>query len=555
MSKYKVFDGTNWLDPCNCKIYVRDTAGDFIRIGPDCTYYYDGTEWKQLVCSCNCPPGYITNNATSTCDKTFLYPIETNVCTYDLVNSTPSALHGNKGSKLYSDISSQTLPLVGFANGSNPAAAGYAYTIYDNNGSGTIPLPVTNQINTGAGLWRATNNSTGRLNIAGIWAKNNLGINYLNDQEFPVTYCLTNTGEYQYLLAVACESKCSISITSSTFLGGVTNQDLVILNPATNNAPPPYALTVTDPHAFFHIFPITLPAGVHNITFKGTRLTGATGYGFVAEIYDIDATTFNSNLFNNTATQLDLNPYIIFSTASLVTSPPLVIMDPLLAPTATVTCPTGTEYSECDGVPACVVDYSFDCQCGTENPPPPPTPSLPAGATCGSSLNAPPGSQGMFYIGFIMSANTCALSVTMNSFSVLDSMQILSQNKCTKYAESGFYGANGFLGAVTPGTYVFGPGQPLSIQVRDINTNTWVTQTTGPTETLVVPPGNNYPVTNTNSFQIPNSINPAIPAENVRTITYTKGPTAGPEFVWIRVVGNPVFSTNWDITNITCTNC
>ena len=370
MSKYKVFDGTNWLDPCICKIYVRDTADNFVRIGPDCTYYYDGTEWRQLICNCVCDSGYSVNVETQRCERTFLYPVVTDVATYNITTSTPSTVHGNKGSKLYGDISNLTFPLVGFANGASPAAAGYAYSIFENNGTGTLPLQVVNQINSGAGLWRATSNITGRLNSAGIWGTNSGGFKYPVDEDFPLTYCLTNNYEYQYLLAVACESKFTISITSTSFLGGVTNQDLVIINPATSSAPPPYTLTVTDPQTYLHIFPITLPAGIHDITFTGTRLTGATGYGFVAEIYNIDSTTFNTDLFNNTSTQTDLSPYIIFSTANLVTSPVLTIKDPTVVTVPTNTCPIGTNYSICDGVPACVIDYSYDCQCGeTPNPP------------------------------------------------------------------------------------------------------------------------------------------------------------------------------------------
>lgn len=369
MSKYKVFDGTNWLDPCNCSIYVRDTAGNFVRIGPDCTYYYDGTQWRPLVCSCTCASGYTVNNETQRCEKTYLYPVITDVATYDIIPSTPSAVHGNKGTKLYADISNSNFPLVGYANGSNPAAAGYAYSFFDNNGTGILPLGVTNQITSGAGIWKANSNITGKLNIAGIWGVNSSSTNYPDDEDFPLTYCITNNSEYQYLLAIACESKFTISITSTSFLGGVTNQDLVIMNPATSNAPPPYALTVTDPHAFFHIFPITLPAGTHNITFTGLRLTGATGYGFVAEIYNIDSTTFNNDLFNNTATQTQLDPYVIFSTANLITTPVLTIKDPTVVTVPTNTCPSGTNYSICDGVPACVIDYSYDCQCEEPNPP------------------------------------------------------------------------------------------------------------------------------------------------------------------------------------------
>ena len=53
MGMYKVFDGTNWVDPCECDVRIRTSDDAWKLLAPrDCvTKYWDGQKW----CPLNCP--------------------------------------------------------------------------------------------------------------------------------------------------------------------------------------------------------------------------------------------------------------------------------------------------------------------------------------------------------------------------------------------------------------------------------------------------------------------------------------------------------------------
>jgi hypothetical protein len=53
MSNFKIFDGTNWIDPCDCAVSILDVGGSqFQQINPNaCTVnYFDGTSWCPIIC-------------------------------------------------------------------------------------------------------------------------------------------------------------------------------------------------------------------------------------------------------------------------------------------------------------------------------------------------------------------------------------------------------------------------------------------------------------------------------------------------------------------------
>lgn len=53
MSNFKIFDGTNWIDPCDCNISILNATGSqFELINPGNCYvsYFDGTSWCPILC-------------------------------------------------------------------------------------------------------------------------------------------------------------------------------------------------------------------------------------------------------------------------------------------------------------------------------------------------------------------------------------------------------------------------------------------------------------------------------------------------------------------------
>ena len=51
-STFKIYDGQNWVDPCNCNVNIRTSSNTWKLVDPkNCnTRYWTGTEWCQIVC-------------------------------------------------------------------------------------------------------------------------------------------------------------------------------------------------------------------------------------------------------------------------------------------------------------------------------------------------------------------------------------------------------------------------------------------------------------------------------------------------------------------------
>jgi hypothetical protein len=51
-STFKIYDGQNWIDPCNCNVNVRTSSNAWKLVDPkNCLVkYWTGTEWCQIVC-------------------------------------------------------------------------------------------------------------------------------------------------------------------------------------------------------------------------------------------------------------------------------------------------------------------------------------------------------------------------------------------------------------------------------------------------------------------------------------------------------------------------
>lgn len=168
---------------------------------------------------------------------------------------------------------------------------------------------------------------------------------------------------------------------------------------------------------------------------------------------------------------------------------------------------------------------------------------------------------GIFKIPIKLSANTCSISITMETYSYPDSFGILDINETVYYAQSGFYGGDHVTyGPSVPNTVQFynTPSLGLSpfggIYVYDTATGNFVPDTTTVQTMNILT--NQFPITNTDPNSVPLSIDPGNPGNDIRTITWTKGATANDVTVMLRIVGNPDQpQTVFTVQNISCVSC
>ena len=362
MSTFKIFDGTNWVDPCKCNISILDIGGtQFQQINPNncIVSYFDGTNWCPITCPCECPAGYTFNPATNSCEQSYTEPaIASGGTTVPITNGSTSPSYGSSGTRLYEDISAKIFPLNGWQDtalcpgGSPYCTAGYQ--VYENAGTGTI---LNVDATTGAG--QVLNQ---RLNNIGLWATG-----YGSNQWLTVEFCINIPDTKTYIFAIAGDNQIRASITSTTFNGGVTDFNLVNLWGDTNPAGGGTNSAVTRTFTIWHMFPITLPAGNHILKLAGYDFGTPAAFG--AEIYDIPVgnpgdvwpTDFTMHAFmsSTSPTATDLDAFTVFSTADLIQVPPLIIAAP--GQTITWSCDPGGVLDFCNGAPQCIFNDTIPC--------------------------------------------------------------------------------------------------------------------------------------------------------------------------------------------------
>lgn len=354
MSNFKMFDGTNWIDICDCDVHIKTSATWNLLDPWNCvTKYWDGSNWCEVIC-CVCPPGFIVDPVTRECTMTEIIPATpSGGTTYPVVDGTNSTAYGAERSRLYEDISAKTFPLNGWQNTTTCSNCTNGYQVFDNAGVGALTtIQATSTLfNTVFGN-TAFNFTDGRLNAIGIWATG-YPINQWLDVEFCITIDVTKT----YIFAIAGDNQIKAGITSTTFNGGVTNLNLVNLWGSASPTGVPTNSAYPNSFKIWHMFPITLPAGSHNLQLSGMDFGTPAAFG--AEIYDVSETIMMSLMSNPLLTTADLQPYIIFSSSDLVTSPPLIVGSPLSP--VRWTCPDGYQLTGCFGVPSCVTELTVPC--------------------------------------------------------------------------------------------------------------------------------------------------------------------------------------------------
>ena len=355
MSNFKMFNGTNWIDICDCDVHIKTSATWNLLDPWNCvTKYWDGSNWCEVIC-CVCPPGFIVDPVTKECKKTEIIPATpSGGLTAPVVAGANSAAYGAELSRLYENISAKIFPLNGYQNTSTCAVCPNGYQVLDNAGGGTTTTISAISVagNTVFGN-SALNNIDGRLNAAGIWATG-----FPPNVWLKVQFCITIDVTKTYIFAIAGDNQIQAHITSSTFNGGVTDLNLVNLWGSAFPTGTPTSAGYPNSFKIWHMFPITLPAGVHTLVLSGMDFGTPATFG--AEIYDISEANMMTLMANPSLTTADLQPYIIFSTLDLVTTPPLVVGLP--GQTVTWTCPEGYTLTGCFGVPSCVRELTVPCE-------------------------------------------------------------------------------------------------------------------------------------------------------------------------------------------------
>lgn len=290
---------------------------------------------------CECPPGF--TEVAGECVQFVEVEAEYTGGLLTVQSGDNVSSYSFSGIRLYSDISSATVPLIGTGT-TNPL-----YSVKDNNGLGVV-IPVTNQVM--STLWGSWNNcptgtSGGRLNTVGIWAPG-----FDVDEELCFDFCINPTVTKQYLIGIGGDNEVKLYIDSV----------LTVHLKAPASTVAPFA-TINIPFTSWHVFPVTLTAGTHIITLCGIDFGGSAAFG--AEIYDIDLATFQSTLLNPALgpgncgnVPADLAPYILFSTVNMIG---LQVPNP--SEPGIWECPEGYVLDECQGVPLCTIETRFELVC------------------------------------------------------------------------------------------------------------------------------------------------------------------------------------------------
>jgi hypothetical protein len=360
MGNYKVFDGTDWLDPCFHDIYFLDQQLGWQILDPNARNinYHDGTmtagfpTWKPMTCICTCPEFSTPNPITGKCQalQTPMFP-----GTPQIIKKALSEISYNKlGIKLFKSLGDLTAPVFAL-----PLT--YVGSVVKDSASVAIPVLSTTE----SDLWGrdtgASNMTLGRLNNAGVWNRTDTS-QVVGGEEFGFNVCFNIATTKEYICAIAGDNYVKLEVALNT-IGGV-GPFITIFDGFTASA---------DTLCFYHLhaFPITLPAGNHVIKLTGKNATtqATSKVSVVAEIYDISLATFQSTLLKATNVQADLTPYIYFSSKNLIgiaTAPPGTLPSQYV-------CPTGV-LDVCAGVPVCRIDV--DCLENGGVPIVPPTPQI-----------------------------------------------------------------------------------------------------------------------------------------------------------------------------------
>ena len=220
--------------------------------------------------TCPCPKGYVIDQSGLNCVKTTSVAATNNGVTYTVGSGNRSSVYGQNGVNFYQDISGLTFPI-------RPVASAPT-TLQD--ASGTVTLAVTNNIVNP--LWGDAVVADGRLNNAGIWTTQPLTeydctttgtVNALNqcpiNEWIGFSACVDVPVAGTYCIGMAADNETRFSING---------QLIVALDFSVPGVGAP-----TFNFNYWHVFPITLKAGINILTLEG--LNQGRIASFAAEVY------------------------------------------------------------------------------------------------------------------------------------------------------------------------------------------------------------------------------------------------------------------------------
>lgn len=274
---------------------------------------------------CGCPEGFIYNFETEECDGFEITDVIVSSTIYTGIQGAQSLSYGFGGANFYENIDDKVWPIR---------------TDPGNYMEDTADVPLVIQQNVQNDLWgdvQTPDTMNGRLNIAGIWADNVVGVQWLpQDEWIGFTVCIDVPETKEYHIGMGADNKAQLKI----------NGDLVV---RFNGCTPGFNINFTH----WHVFPITLQAGLNVLHLEG--LNCADLAAFAAEIYD-------ATLGQLTAMTLtsQLEAVTVFSTLNQIGEE----FD--TGVNSGYSCPQGWYLSLCNGAYQCVRQISVDfepCNC------------------------------------------------------------------------------------------------------------------------------------------------------------------------------------------------
>ena len=283
--------------------FFSDTGEQgWVNEGP-CTEPCGNTsQCNQLTC----PPGFTLLDGV--CRKETIEGGTLNPTTYTASAGDTIPQYGEFGTRFYENADSYNYPLTADSSTS---------VLRDAVTNTQLPFTVIQDAGTN-GIWESTDDSTGRLNIAGIWTGDAGGLPH--GEWIGYARCIDIPQTTTYCIGIAADNRMRIRINDQTVA--------IFDNSSDKN------------FKYFHVIEVTLTEGANIIAIEGKN--DGKEAAFAAEIYQTDITTLQA-----VTSVLQLEALILWSTKDRIGEE----FD--IGESSGYTCPDGTLLDSCSGENQC----------------------------------------------------------------------------------------------------------------------------------------------------------------------------------------------------------